>query len=239
MGDFMIIELCAGSARDAMLAEKYGISRIELNTGLELGGLTPYISVVEHIKSNCNVKIIAMLRLRAGNFVYSHDELDIMLDMAENLLKAGADGLAFGAITLDKDVDIYACKSVLEKARKYNAEFVFHRAFDQLPSIHYIEKLIDFGADRLLTSGLYPSAWDGKDNIKAMQEQYGSEIEILAGSGINTANVLKIAEYTGVKQVHGSFSESIKENYNGSVSFGSYLRSSEQKLIELQKILKG
>ena len=91
MGDFMIIELCAGSARDAMLAEKYGINRIELNTGLELGGLTPYISVVEQIKKNCNIKIIAMLRLRAGNFVYSHDELDIMLNMAESLLKAGAD----------------------------------------------------------------------------------------------------------------------------------------------------
>lgn len=233
----MIIELCAGSLKDARLAEKYGIKRIELNSALELGGLSPYITLVEQIKSECNLKIIAMLRLRGGSFVYDKDELNIMLKMAKNLLSAGADGLAFGALKNDNKIDTYACRRVLEIIKKHDAEFVFHRAFDTLDSIDYVEHLIKIGADRLLTSGLFPSAWEGRDNIKAMQELYGKDIEILAGCGVDTNNVLKIAEYTGVKQLHGSFSESIEDKNQGLVSFGSYTQSSEQKLQALEKLL--
>ena len=35
---------------------------------------------------------------------------------------------------------------------------------------------------------LKPKAMDGKDLIKNLQEKYGSQIEILAGSGMNASN---------------------------------------------------
>ncbi|MBM9832777.1 copper homeostasis protein CutC, partial [Enterococcus faecalis] len=37
----MIIEVCAGSLEDCLTAQRAGIDRIELNSALHLGGLTP------------------------------------------------------------------------------------------------------------------------------------------------------------------------------------------------------
>ena len=58
--------------------------------------------------------------------------------------------------------------------------------------------------DRILTSGLKPKAIDGKDLIKNLQEKYGSQIEILAGSGMNASNAKEMMKYTGINQVHSS-----------------------------------
>ena len=45
---------------------------------------------------------------------------------------------------------------------------------------------------------------DGKDLIKDLQEKYGSQIEILAGSGMNASNAKEMMKYTGIYQVHSS-----------------------------------
>lgn len=238
MGDNMLIELCASSLHDALLAEKYNINRIELNSALELGGLSPSLSVVEKIKQNIGVKLIAMLRVRPGGFVYDNDEMILMLNMASDLLSAGADGLAFGALKNDFSIDIDSCKKVLNITKKYKAEFVFHRAFDMQNNINAVQTLIDIGTDRLLTSGMMPNAWLGRDNIKLMQERYGSNIEILVGSGVNTDNVIDIAEYTGVSQLHGSFSEIVLQSSQNDVNFSNYMQASESKLQKLEKIIK-
>ena len=53
-------------------------------------------------------------------------------------------------------------------------------------------------------SGGEPKAIDGKDLIKNLQEKYGSQIEILAGSGMNASNAKEMMKYTGINQVHSS-----------------------------------
>ena len=45
---------------------------------------------------------------------------------------------------------------------------------------------------------------EGVQLIKELQEKYGNQIEILAGSGINETNVVDIIHYTGIHQVHSS-----------------------------------
>ena len=64
--------------------------------------------------------------------------------------------------------------------------------------------LIGLGADRILTSGGAPDVWSGREQLKQLQKEYGSEIEILAGSGVNENNVTELMTYTGVHQVHSS-----------------------------------
>lgn len=36
-----VVEICAGSYQDCLAAQKMGASRVELNSALSVGGLTP------------------------------------------------------------------------------------------------------------------------------------------------------------------------------------------------------
>lgn len=232
----MLIELCGQSLHDAIMAEQHGIRRIELNSALELGGLSPYTEVLRQTKAQTNVRVIAMLRIRAGSFVYTENEIRQMEAIAEELLKAGADGLAFGALHQDLRIQETHTKRIIDKCKIHGAEFVFHRAFDIQNDPHEIEKLIRLGADRLLTSGMKKSAWEGRDNLKYLQANYGKDIEILAGAGINLINIEDIVRYTGVTQVHGSFSKEVSSTSQNDVHFGSYLSADEAKLLRLAQL---
>ena len=53
---------------------------------------------------------------------------------------------------------------------------------------------------------------DGKDLIKDLQEKYGSQIEILAGSGMNASNAKEMMEYTGIYQVHSSCKDWVNDS---------------------------
>ena len=47
--------------------------------------------------------------------------------------------------------------------------------------------------------------------IKDLQNKYGNQIEILAGSGINASNARKMMEDTGIYQVHSSCKDWIND----------------------------
>lgn len=53
-----IIEICCGSYEDAINAYRGGAKRIELNSALYLGGLTPSIATLELIKRNTDLEVI-------------------------------------------------------------------------------------------------------------------------------------------------------------------------------------
>ena len=87
----------------------------------------------------------------------------------------------------------------------YHKEAVFHRAFDITKDPYQaIETLINLKCDRILTSGQKSKAMQGVELIKDLQEKYGQQIEILAGSGMNHKNIQEMKNYTKIKQVHSS-----------------------------------
>ena len=63
------IEICIGNIDDAIVAAKYPIDRIELNSALELGGLTPSLETLRFLKSKIDTRICCMVRPRGGDFV--------------------------------------------------------------------------------------------------------------------------------------------------------------------------
>ena len=128
-----------------------------------------------------------------------------MLLAAKILLEHGADGIAFGFLTEEKMLDKKRTKEMIELIHEYGREAVFHRAFDCIDNQDSAaEKLIRLGADRILTSGGAVNVWDGRKQLKHLQNQYGKDITILAGSGVNDTNVRALIEYTGITQVHSS-----------------------------------
>ena len=200
-----IIEICCGSYEDALAAYRGGAKRIELNSALHLGGLTPSIGTLRLVKKNTNLKVIAMVRPRGAGFCYSLADFEVMKTDAEILMEHGADGIAFGCLDEEGNIHIEQTREIIDIIKKYEGEAVFHRAFDCVKNPYEsMETLIAMGVDRVLTSGLKAKAMDGMELIAKLQETYGDKIEILAGSGINASNALEMMEKTGIYQVHSS-----------------------------------
>ena len=199
------VEICCGGYEDAAAAERGGAGRVELNSALSLGGLTPDIGDLLLCKEKLSVSVVAMVRPRAGGFCYTAGEFLSMLKSAERMLSCGADGLAFGILTRERHIDLPRTRQLTEFIHSYGKDAVFHRAFDCLEDLpRGMEELIEMGVDRVLTSGGALTAPQGAGMLAGLQRKYGSRIEILAGCGVRSSNVRKLVAETGISQVHSS-----------------------------------
>ena len=208
------IEVCCGSIIDCQRALSFPIDRIELNSALELGGLTPSISTLRKVSKLAVVPICCMVRNRGGSFVYNDEEFDLMLQDGKLLLDNGADGLVFGCLNADNSINVKQTKRLVELCKEYGKQAIFHKAFDQTDMLESIKVLIELGIDRVLTSGgdNYPDILKGKDILRKLNEKYNDKIEILPGGGVRKENVVSLLKETKITQVHMSAS-TIKDGF--------------------------
>lgn len=201
----ILLEICCGSLEDALAAAAGGADRIELNSALYLGGLTPSMATLLAVRESCPIPVIAMVRPRGGGFCYPESTYRLMLREAELLLKNGADGLAFGFLHEDRSLQVERTRAFVELIHSYGREAVFHRAIDCVPDQEQVmDALITCGVDRVLTSGGRATAWEGREQIARLQKQYGQEMQILPGSGLRKENAVEFVRQTGVGQIHSS-----------------------------------
>ena len=235
------VEICANSVKDCLIAQSLGAHRIELVSASYLGGLTPNLSVLDMVlERGVVLPIMAMVRPRGGGFCYNDLEKEQMFREAKELLKHGANGLVFGFLTENNEIDWLATEKMIELCDKYNAESVFHRAFDCASNPEYnIQRLIGLGCTRILTSGLANNVKRGTKLIKLFQEKYGQHIEILVGSGITSDNVDKILEKTGVEQIHGTFKKYMKDSTTSrdEVTF-AYTDKGDYEEVDAEELIK-
>ncbi len=201
-----LVEVCTGSLSDSITAFKAGANRIELNSSLELGGLSASPGTLIAVVSSIEIPVIAMVRPRSGGFVYSAAEKKAMLLDAEFYLYHGAAGIAVGAFAPEGGIDTVFVRELRKLTGKN--DLVFHRAFDLLPDLLRSSViLVELGVDRILTSGGCRTAWEGRHIIKELINYSSGHIEIMPGSGINSSNAEAVVKYTGCSQLHGSFSK--------------------------------
>jgi len=198
----VLLEICCGSVEDVFQAKAAGADRVELNSALFLGGLTPSIGAVLAAK-DAGIPIMAMVRPREGGFCYTDREFEGMLRDVRAFVEAGVDGLVFGVLNPDGTVDIPRCRLLMEAAQ--GVETVFHRAIDVVPDWRAaLDCLIDLGFTRVLTSGQAPSALFGAQTIREMIARADGRIQILPGGGVRPANIAQVVETLGCSQVHAS-----------------------------------
>ena len=125
-----LVEICCGSYEDALNAYYGRAKRIELNSALHLGGLTPSIASLKLTKKNTNLKIITMIRPRGAGFCYNDIEFEVMKEDARCMLENKADGIAFGCLNQDGSINEKQTKEMIDIIKEYQGEVVFHRAFD-------------------------------------------------------------------------------------------------------------
>ena len=233
-----LFEVCAGSVQDCINAQLGGADRVELNSALHLGGLTPSLAMLKLVKEKTSLKVICMDRPRAAGFCYDDVEIETMFEDAKILLENGADGISFGFLNSDATINVTETKKMVELIHQYQKEAVFHRAFDCVDDpMHAVKQLIDCGVDRILTSGLQPTAMQGTSVLEKLQSEFGDQIELLAGSGINANNIRALKEQTGLHQFHGSCKEWCKDPTTtvGNVSY-AYHESDDYDCVSLEKV---
>ena len=197
------LEVCCGSADDVIQAQQGGADRVELNSSLFHGGLTPSVGTLQAARAHASIPIIAMVRPRQGGFCYTPVEFEAALHDAHALLEAGADGLVFGFLHGDGTVDAQRTGHLARIARDAGKEAVFHRAIDVVPDWkEALQQLIDLGVQRVLTSGQAPDVFFALDTIREMVQFAGHRIQILPGAGVTLQNAHRIADYTGCDQLH-------------------------------------
>lgn len=101
-----VVEICCGSVDDVLEAQRAGAHRVELNSSLFLGGLTPTIGALMEAKRLApGMQVMTMVRPRAGGFCYTQADYRTALVDARELLGHGADGIVFGFLRSDGTVD--------------------------------------------------------------------------------------------------------------------------------------
>jgi copper homeostasis protein len=249
----VLLETIVSSLDDARAAAAGGADRFELCSALALGGLTPSLGLLQTIKQAVTVPVMFMVRPREGGMAYTPGEITAMERDAELALEAGANGLVFGFLTPEGDVDVAECRAFLRRCARTapGRQWVFHRAFDVVRDPETaLEQLIELGFTRVLTSGRAALALDGTDEIRRMVEQADGRIEVLPGGGLHAGTVAEMVARTGVSQVHLSITEPRADpsaSANPAVRFGvdpppnelEYRAATEAGVRKVRAILDG
>lgn len=197
------LEVCCGDIDSVIAANRGGASRIELCSALADGGVTPSHGFIKKACEISAIPVNVLIRPRGGDFVYTPDEVDIMVNDITTATALGCNAVVIGALTPDGDIDMEACRRMMRAAN--GVSVTFHRAFDLCRDADKaIADLIELGVDRLLTSGQAQTAREGIDTLKRLVEKSDGKLVILAGAGVNADNAPEIATLAGVDEVHAS-----------------------------------
>jgi copper homeostasis protein len=204
-----LIEAAVESLDAALEAVQGGAHRLELCTGLAVGGTTPPMQLVRDCHSRVVLPLFVLVRPRAGDFVYTDAEHRTMLEQIRRAQDARAHGIVTGTLTAAHEIAEDRTAELVDAALPWTV--TFHRAFDVcVDQAAALERLIHLGVDRVLTSGGARTAPEGAAQIRRLVVQANGRIEILAGGGINPDNVARLVHDTDVREVHFSVKDADK-----------------------------
>jgi copper homeostasis protein len=196
-----LVEAAVETLDSALAGERAGADRIELCDNLSVGGTTPGARLIADVAERTRLPVFVLIRPRAGDFVYSHDEFDQMIRDIELSGRIGISGIVTGALTSDGRVDVGHTRTLVKAAA--GMPVTFHRAIDSAIDLRAaLDEAIEAGASRVLTSGGAATAVEGVDVIAGLVGRAGSKVTVVAGGGIREHNVRDVIGRTGVSEVH-------------------------------------
>ncbi|GLS90209.1 copper homeostasis protein CutC [Psychromonas marina] len=197
------IEVSIGNIESLHSAIAGGATRIELCSALALGGLTPCYGMMKLAGEISSVPVYAIIRPRQGDFLYSEEEIQIMLYSIKAAKDTGLQGVVLGALDAQGNIDMPNSKRLCDYAHQLDLPVTYHRAFDQCNDAKQgLEDIIALGCERILTSGLAPSAPEGVKVLAELVQQAGERIAIMPGAGVNASNAKEIINKTNVTELH-------------------------------------
>ncbi len=190
-----ILEVCVDSLASARAAVAGGADRLELCSALAVGGLTPYGELLRQIRRESDIPIRCLMRPRAGDFLYSREEIAMMAAQIRQLKDLGADGFVVGCLDADGNLDGKAMEPLLEAAK--DCGLTLHRCVDVSRDIcrTYLEAGA-LGIDTVLTSGGAGNCLTGKETIGQLLQLRDSQggPQVLIGAGVNATVITAFRE---------------------------------------------
>ena len=197
----IILEVCCGSADFAVAAARAGADRVELCDNLVEGGTTPSVGAVDVAVVRSSAPVMAMVRPRGGDFLYTSSEFDVMLRDIDALAQVGVSGFVFGVLDADGRVDRKRTLRLIEAARPLPV--TFHRAFDLTRDLdESLDTLLELGVDRVLTSAGCASVLEDLDQLTALLARADGALVVMPGGGIRPRNIHRVAAVPGVTEIH-------------------------------------
>lgn len=208
----MLLEVCVDSLASARAAIRGGADRLELCSALAIGGLTPYGELLKQIRQESDIPIRCLMRPRAGDFLYTPEEISMMAEQILTLRKLGADGFVIGCLNPEGNLDSHAMQPLLDASQ--GCGLTLHRCIDMSQNLQETYLFAsELGFDTVLTSGGAPNCYAGKDNIAALirlRDQHDGP-EVLIGAGVNSKVITAFRkEVPNVRAFHMSGSTPIE-----------------------------
>lgn len=236
----MKLEIIGFNIESCMAAQRSGANRIELCDNYYEGGTTPSFALIRAARKKLSIELYVMIRPRGGDFLYSDDEFEIMKNNIKVCKDLGCDGVVLGILNADGSVDTKRCSHLFEYA--YPLGVTFHRAYDRTSDpFQALEDIIHIGCERILTSGQQPKATEGTSLIQQLVHRAGERITIMPGAGINSQNIIQIAESTGAVEFHSSASMFIQGNmqyHHKGINDEKYIMVNEEEVEKMSVLLK-
>ena len=204
------LEICIESLSSVRAALAGGADRLEVCGRLAVGGITPSAELVEQCvelsssgsTGSTNSNTMMMIRPHWRDFVYSQEDLNVMLNDICIAKQMGVQGVVFGALTADRSVDKELCRRLIDTARPL--EITFHRAFDLArEAFHALDDLLDLGFDRVLTSGQAETALQGSQLLQRLVHHAGETLSVIVAGNVRAENIRQL-QSTGATEFHSS-----------------------------------
>ncbi len=183
---------------------------MELCANLVDGGTTPSAGMIAQVVAAVGdaVAVQVIIRPRGGDFLFSEDEVEVMLMDIDAAKQAGAAGVVIGALTPQGTPDLALTARLARRARPEMA-VTFHRAIDLSPDpVAATQSLLPLKLDRILTSGGAATAPEGLSVVAEMVQAVATAGEsipvIVPGGGLSTDNIAEVVAATKVRMVHAS-----------------------------------
>lgn len=198
----MILEICVDNLESFNTAVASGADRIELCSALSEGGLTPSYGFME-VALRSSVPTFMMVRPRGCDFLYSSDEIEMMLRDIYHIKQLNALGVVFGALDENANLNMDAMKALVKASG--NMKMTLHRAIDQSQdAFETLDAIMSLGMHRVLTTGQKNNVVEGTQTLAKMKKFVGNKLAIMAGGGVKADTIENVIQQTRVDEIHAS-----------------------------------
>lgn len=224
-----MLEICIDCPASVRAAALGGADRVELCANLPEGGTTPSVGMIRVVRRLFDGGLMVIIRPRGYDFLYSEDEMEVMVEDIREARRAGADGVVIGCLTSDGRVDMDRCARLLDAAGPLDV--TFHRAFDMTRNLHEaMDDVIRLGIRRILSSGGKPDVPAGVDTLAGLVRAAAGRVSIMPGGGVTEENLGWVLVSTGASEAHLSARHAVSGGMvfrNPDCSMGVFSKSNE------------
>lgn len=218
------VEVCVDCIESIHSALRAGADRIELCSALSEGGLTPSMAFIRQaIRIAPTGSVYVMIRPRMGDFLYTTDEKELMLEDIALIKDLGVGGIVIGALQADGTLDLDFLRQVKTLVGS-EVDLTFHRAFDVCRDREEaLKQLIDLGYKRILTSGGATNAEQGALALEQLNRLAQGRIRLIVAGGVSPNNIEILRDTTKAVEYHLSAKmqqDSLMQYRNTTVSMG-------------------